>query len=225
MGVALFRVVGSILIALCMGASTASARPQVDWERGLLVATAAAPADLRSPTTQLARVKAERIAIKRCSALLRKAASSLPMASGKTAGASLGETLVSAEIGLIPLKTDQGSDGSVVVTMALPIDRLRTLHVGADRPAKAAQATPILVDARSLKIAPTIGVGVEVEGAVYHGPVLFFRDETSARALLGNAVHAVRAKSAKLGVLRLKDGFKADTSGVPLVVVLYSQSQ
>jgi hypothetical protein len=220
------------------GRSVAKANTRVDWERGLLIASAAAPADLRSPTTDLARVKAERVATKRCSALLRAAAAALPMASGKTVGAVLGNSLADASIGLISLATDHGSDGSVVVTMALPIDRLRTLRFGSDSPVTVSAGqdsganAPLFVDARSSKIVPSVGLGITLGTATYRGPVVFYSDEVAARAgaRLGNDLPLQKAKGLKAGVLTLAgsadaDSADADIAGAPLVVVLYSESR
>jgi len=228
-----FCVLGVVLMVLGGGVSIAKANTRVDWERGLLIATAAAPADLRSPTTELARVKAERVATKRCSALLRDAAAVLPMASGKTVGAALGDSLAGASIGLISLTTDHGSDGSVVVTMALPIDRLRTLRFGSDSPvldstaSKSTANAPLFVDARASKLVPSVGLGVTIGTVTYRGPVLFFRDEVAARtgAHLGKETQLQKAKGLKAGVVGLAGTADADISGAPLVVVLYSESR
>ncbi len=222
---------GVVLIVLGLGSSDVQAKPRVDWERGLLIASAAAPSDLRAPTTELARVKAERIATKRCEVLLRQAAAALPMASGKTAARVLGDELKSAKFSLIPLKTDHGSDGSVVVTMALPIDRLRTLHFGPSSPAAAdaTQAQAIFVDARGLKLVPGVGLGIEVQGEAYHGPVVFFNDEAAATAATtaGSGMQKaapLKATSVKRGIVTIENADTLEIAGVPLVVVLYSET-
>ena len=225
-----FCGLGVVLIVLGLGFGDVQAKPRVDWERGLLIASAAAPSDLRAPTTELARVKAERVATKRCAALLREAAAALPMASGKTAARILGDTLKSAEISFIPLKNDHGSDGSVVVTMALPIDRLRTLHFGPSTPAAAvSQALPIFVDARALKLVPGVGLGVEIQGVAYHGPVVFFNDEAAATAAAtaGSGMQKatpLKATSVKRGIVTIENADTLEIAGVPLVVVLYSEA-
>ena len=230
-----FCVLSVVLMVLGGGVAVAKANTRIDWERGLLIATAAAPADLRSPTTELARVKAERVATKRCSALLREAAAGLPMASGKTVGAALGDSLAGASIGLISLTTDHGSDGSVVVTMALPIDRLRTLRFGADSPvlespgsdSTAGENAALFIDARTSKLVPSVGLGVKLGTVTYRGPVLFFSDEVAARsgAKLGKDTQLQKAKGLKAGVVNLRGTANADISGAPLVVVLYSESR
>ncbi len=201
-------------------AGSVKAEPVVDWQRGLVVASAGAPADLRAPTTELARVKAERVAKARCRKELRKAASGLrPSEGGKWA------LPAGTQLGLITMGTDQGSDGSVVVTMALPIDRLRTIRYGADVPREApSTAPPLVVDASAIKLKPGVGLGIRANGATLRPPIRFVTSAREAAKLAPKASKAVDATGHKEGVLQLPATVQdAALRSASLVVVIYSE--
>ncbi|MCP4444696.1 MAG: hypothetical protein GY811_05025 [Myxococcales bacterium] len=219
----------AVLLCTTFGARASQAQARVDWQRGILVASAAAPADLRAPSTELARVKAERVALKRCREKLRKAAAALPTASGKSVAVALGKPLADLDLGFITLVTDQGSDGSVVVRMGLPIDGLRARVFGPDAPlAEVVASAPVFVDARKTKLVPSVGLVVEAGGTQYRGATLFFTEETVARAdaRVGKGATLVAAKKIKSGVLTIDQAHAEERFAErPLLVVLYSEAR
>jgi len=228
MGVAARLALACLLLLALGGDSRAETR--IDWEQGLLIATAAAPADLRSPNTQLARVKANRVARQRCYQKLRLAAEKLVTASGASVQKQLGKRLPEMGLGLMLLGSDQGSDGSVVVRMALPLDSLRGRLYGPDSPRSEPLANQpvLLVDARKLSLHPSLGTLLKAGETKYRGPVLFFASEKRARAeaRVGAKTPLIVAKSVKHGMLALSG---ADTPGLlearPLVVIIYKESK
>lgn len=229
---AIGRGLRTATLALCMLGSVesvASAETRFDWSRGLVIASVGAPADLRAPNPELARVKAERIASKRCRKALLGLAASLPLASGKTVGSKLGSALESAPLAFVSIDSDQGSDGSVVVTMALAVDSLRAELYGADEPVPVElQAPPVFVDARKLSMAPSVGIVIRSDGVEYRGPTLFFHDEDVARKDAGLAKDAIlhKAKTMKRGVIEIEgESLAKRFAGKPLVVVLTKEKR
>ncbi len=229
MGIAILRIAAALGLVVVL-ASDVSADAKVDWQRGLLIASCAAPADLRAPNPDLARVKAERVAKKRCADVLRSAASQLPVVSGKSVERVLGEPLSEQDIATMMLDADQGSDGSVVVRMALGIDAVRALLYKADRPLKEAPALapPLIIDARSLKVTPALGYAVGDGNTTYRGPTLFFLDEASARAdtRVGEVASIITPKNVSAGTFVLDDAkLRAMQSTRSLLVILYSEAR
>ncbi len=227
MGVILVRIAA----ALCLVASLASdvrAEVKVDWQRGLLIASCAAPADLRAPNPDLARVKAERVAKKRCTEALRKAAGELSAVSGNSVEASLGEAL--PEMATMMLGADQGSDGSVVVRMALGIDALRAQLYKMDVPLKTAPVltSPLIIDARSLKVTPAVGYAVGAGKATYRGPTLFFQEELVARSdeRVGEGPTLIKPESVRKGTFQVDNArVRTMQNTRPLIIILYSVAQ
>src|SRR5688572_8785409 len=125
-------------IAVSMTA-TAAAQPvvrdlgdgaRVDWTRGLLVARGAAAGDLRAPSPAVARLAAERRARQAARDQLRALAAAIPTGDGKKLGAPDGAAAARLDAALgrtIDLTTDYGTDGSVVLTCALPLEALRVV--------------------------------------------------------------------------------------------------
>ena len=197
---------------------------KVDWSRGLLIAKGAASGDLRSPNREMARVKAERQARKRCQATLLSQAPRLAKAGGgdfQDKSAAIGDSL------MLTLHTDFGTDGSVVVTMAFPVDRMRAAAFAPDEVVRAtAAANPIVIDARKLLLKPAVGYLLSDGKESYRGPTLFFRDLKEARSSLklGDEA-ALMARSLKAGTLRIPDHSLKNNAGLPLVVILWSRGK
>ena len=125
---------------------------------------------------------------------------------------SAGAQDASLESAVFELNTDYGTDGSVVVEMALPLDALRALAYGPD----ALQTTPIdgpsalLIDARASGVKPALGYLLRGPSGEYRGPTLFFTSEKDARK------HAGVGKQAPL--LLAKAGTKQDRKGGAILV-------
>jgi hypothetical protein len=206
-----FSTLAIVFLALVAGASSAHGdRTRVDWERGLLIGRGIAVGDLRSPSRQLARVKAERQAKDQCRKLLLKSVSGMPWAEvGKGGEASQHDSLVSA---VFELHTDYGTDGSVVVEMALPLDALRALAYGPDalEPDPSDGPSALLIDARASGVKPALGYLLRGQSGDYRGPTLFFTSEKDARK------HAGVGKEAPL--LVAKAGSKQDRKGGAILV-------
>ncbi len=210
------------LACLCLYQSRAHAQEtHVDWQRGLLLARAAVPGDLSSPSREMARVKAERQARERCRSKLLAAQAKLPLAGG------LRRTAI--EDDSWPLATtaiDYGMDGSVVVEMALPLDALRTIFAGPDAPTALGNTGPqaLIIDARKHKLSPAIGFSISDDKTEYRGPTLFFVDEESARndARIGKGATILAANALHAGVLRVPEGALAELlQARPLVIILH----
>lgn len=213
--VALLSVVGLAVPGLAQ-----AQEPNIDWQRGLLVARTAVPGDLGAPNREMARIKAERQARARCRATLRVALKDVPTAPGLKASALPDDALP-----LLSLATDYGMDGSVVIEMALPLDALRTLY-GAGDPLvgpDAAGPAALIIDARRLPLKRAVGYAIGDGDVSYRGPSLFFADEDTARqdGRIGKSVKILVASSAKAGTIRVPSGaLKGLLDAQPLVVIL-----
>lgn len=228
MGVArIFRRSACIvaLLIFAMPALAKAEKPGIDWQRGLLVARAAVPGDLGAPSREMARIKAERQARARCRAALFVAMQSVPLAPGLSA-----EPLSEESLPLLPLATDYGMDGSVVIEMAMPLDALRTLYAAADPIVAPGASGPevLLIDARGLRLARAVGYELGDGDSSYRGPSLFFADEDSARqdVRIGKQSKMLVASSAREGRIRVPQGALKGLLGVqPLVIILTGPDQ
>lgn len=227
------KLAALVALLMCFVPATAAAeRTRVDWQRGLLIARGIAVGDLRSPSRQLARVKAERQAKERCRKLLLATVGSIGTASGKkTAVAARGaDTLLSLADSILPLHTDYGTDGSVVVEMALPLDALRALLHGPDplQSETLEGPTALLIDVRSLRVKPALGYLLDDGTDRYRGPTLFFTDEKAARAdrRIGKRAALLLPKKSSAGVLRLEPGaLQSLLAARPLVAILWKEGK
>lgn len=93
----------------------------VDWQRGVLEASASAAADLYAASVEVARLKAERLARTRAEERLRRALTALRSDARLVArlgpSGPAGLDIRSAELRLI----EYGSNGSVVLRLSLPL--------------------------------------------------------------------------------------------------------
>lgn len=205
--------------------------PRLDWSRGLLIGTGISVGDLRSPTRQLARVKAERQAKTRCRASLMQGLAQIPGAKGQKVKTVLGKryqkVIHSLSEVVFPLDTDYSSDGSVVVTMALPLDALRSALYGADALESDLPGPQVLlVDARKSSLKPRVGVSISDGEASYQGPTLFFRDAKAAQAKWLGDGEGILANRFSAGVLRVAPGtLKGKIQSRPLVLILYTEAK
>jgi hypothetical protein len=182
---------GAIVVSLGAGA-------EVDWTRGLLIATGAAAGDLRAPSPEVARVKAERQARDAARTRLRRLARDLALADGRELGAALHgdveERFDRALDQLVDQQIEHASDGSVVLATALPLEAARAAVYGASEPASAEGPTAIVIEAgRHLK-RPAIGVKLAAGDERYAGPTVF---ASRSDSLPGERIGArpIRAKA------------------------------
>lgn len=210
--------------------SARAERTQVDWQRGLLVARGIAVGDLRSPSRQLARVKAERQAKAQCRALLLKAVGAVRwVQEDKRPKAERTATL---DPSIFALQTDYGTDGSVVVKMALPLDAMRALVYGPDSIEASSLEGPaaLIIDARALGVKPALGFQLSDGGAEYRGPTLFFTSEKEARARSGIGKDApllvAKSGASDRGTILLKAGaLDSVLAARPLVAILWKSGK
>lgn len=195
---------GAVVTSLGPGA-------EVDWTRGLLIATGAAAGDLRAPSPELARLKAERQARDAAREELRRLARDLNLADGRELGAALeGEAKARFERALeavVDERVEHASDGSVVLAAALPLEAARAALSGASPPAGAGGErgpTAIVVDAgRHLK-RPALGVKLAAGSERYAGPTVFAtRSEAVGPDRLGERPVRAKATSYRGGALHL----------------------
>jgi hypothetical protein len=223
-------------MAIALVAAVAAAAPvttkvagaDVDWTRGLVITHAVAPADRRSPSPAVARSGARRAAEDRGRLQLAAAARALPWAAGGTVGEAVDDkgvapALEAAVARAAVTAADYLTDGSVRVTMALPVEAVRQALDGPRAVAAGATVdgavTAVVVDARGAKVAPAVGLAV---GEV-RGPVLVARAKPPA-AVLGAKVVTVKATAARAGTLAVAGPHAADAKaaieGGALVVIL-----
>jgi hypothetical protein len=184
----------------------------VDWTRGVLVATGAAAGDLRSPSSELARVKAERQARDAARTRLRRLARELPLADGRELGAAIeGEAerrLDRALAALLDEEVEHASDGSVVLAAALPLEAARAAVFG---PSSAPDAsggergpTALLVDPGKHLRRPVLGLKLAAGKERYAGPTVFATNtDVLGPDRLGARPVKVRASSFRGGALHL----------------------
>src|SRR5262245_1388952 len=146
----------ALALLLVLAAAPAAAETRVDWAAGTLTVTAVGIADLRAPSTEIARIGAERAATARATEELRRAARELPLAGGGTLGdaADADKDLaakLAAVVDAVKPDLDRQSDGSVRLRASLPLARLHALVLGVSPP-EADAGEPLVVDARKLKI-------------------------------------------------------------------------
>jgi hypothetical protein len=223
---------GAVVVSLGPGA-------EVDWTRGLLIATGAAAGDLRAPSPELARLKAERQARDAARDELRRLARDLHMADGRELGAALeGEAKARFERALeavIDERVDHASDGSVVLAAALPLEAARAALSGASPPAGAEGErgpTAIVVDAGHHLKRPALGVKLAAGSERYAGPTVFAtRSDAVGPDRLGERPVRAKATSYRGGALHLSGDDAAENlagaraAGALVVVELPAQGR
>jgi hypothetical protein len=184
---------------------------RVDWTRGLLIATGAAAGDLRAPSAELARLKAERQARDAARTQLRRHARDLALADGRELGAAL-EGKAEARFdraleSILDERVEHASDGSVVLTAALPLESVRAAVFGPSPPASAGSEegpTAIVVDAGRHLDRPALGVKLAAGAERYAGPTVFAaRSEAIGPDRLGGRPVQVKAVDYRGGALHL----------------------
>ena len=186
---------------------------QLDWTRGLLVARGAAAGDLRAPSPNVARLGAERGARDAARTRLRDLAMRTPLAGGGTVGQALKKDAAAASRldraleATIDLDVDLGTDGSVVLRTALPLEAVRAaLHGPSPMPvgAPADAPTALVVTGARLPGGPALGLAISAGPERYAGPTLFLaRPPQAGDPRIGERPVRVRAGKASGGAIEL----------------------
>ncbi len=209
----------------------------VDWSRGLMVEVGAAAADMSAPSAAVARVAAERVARSRAHAALHRQALAVVFADGTEVARAAGDGAARARLdralaAAIDLDVTYASDGSTMVTAALPLEALRLAVVGAPAPppprgADAAPPTAFVVDARATTARPALAMEIAVEGEAYVGPTVFFTTPARAQSDPRLAARSLRARATSFSAGRLtlvglerKDLVAGRQAGALVVVVV-----
>ena len=179
-----------------------------DWTLGLVVASGESAADLRAPSPQIARVKAERRARSRARDRLLEKIRSLPLAEGDIGRRLDADRALATRIQQLVEdasvhELDYASDGSVVLQLSVPLHALERALAGAGgrdvgrSPAADPAKAPATVIVRAGKhvTRPRLGLRLAITGRHYSGPIAYHRSmkdaladkRVSARVL---AVHA-----------------------------------
>jgi hypothetical protein len=232
----MLRLLVGMMVTLVATSSAAApvttkvAGVDVDWTRGVAIAHAVAPADRRAPSPAVARSGARRAAEDRGRGMLAATARALPWAAGGTVGDAVDERGDAGKAALERVvaraavtAADYLTDGSVRVTMALPIEAVRQAIDGAREVAAGAAVdgdavTAVVVDARGVKVPAAVGLAIGDE----RGAVVVAHARPSA-AVLGSRVLAVKATAVKAGRIAVAgqgDAVAAAVKAGALVVVL-----
>ena len=211
---------------------------EINWTRGLVIASRGASADLRAPTATIASVKAVRTAREKATADAAAAAAALPWVGAKSSKSSMSELAATLLIDAVVLKRTRTSDGSAIVSVGIPIESVRRARAGQTAqaiPSARSDVTALVVtvgsgakgalnaEAIGSKIWPAIGWAVAVDKLVYSGPVLFARRRPGAE-VLGKRPLTVAATAVSNGVISVAPEQKAALESAigarALVVVL-----
>jgi hypothetical protein len=216
---------------------TTPGSPRIDWRRGLLLARAGAPADLRTPSARVARVGSERRARESARSALATAALTVPLASGTPlAGALSADPAARARLDraiarALDVSVDWSTDGSTMVTAGLPLEAIRLALTGPPAPPVAADTAPtaLVIDARALAPKPALGWTLSAGAERYAGPTIFHTDaaEADADPRLGPRPRKGTASKAAAGVIELVDftDLAAARKAGALVVILLPSSK
>jgi len=178
-----------LVLLLCSFVPIAHADTTVDWAAGRIAVTAAAAADLRAPSPQIARVAAERSARGRARGQLLVAVRTLPWAGGGTLGQRADadpEVLRALDLAVDGADTDElriQSDGSVVVRLGTSLDALVGLTPTTESPR-------LVVDGKG-HVKPALGYRLVAGDESYVGPLRFGRggrSRTSVTRVKGDEV-------------------------------------
>ncbi len=180
----------------------------IDWTRGMLVARGEAAADLRAPSPKVARIKAQRQARQKAQERLLTLARTVHVGAQTVGSHARTDSRVTERIKraagqAMELSTDYSSDGSVVLTLGLPLESLRRALTGTSRRVTAVpssdtrqSATAVIIDARGAIPHPSLGLDVVAEKHRASGPTVFHYtiDNALTDSRAGDRVLIARAK-------------------------------
>ena len=140
----------------------------VDWSHGVITARGVGPADRHAPSPAVARDAARVRAENAARAARTAAAKQLP---GVEPRALADDALARAVARATVASMDLGTDGSVTVSLALPVEAVRVAIAGPRRAEPATGDAPpaVIVDATALAVTPALGLAI----GGWTGPVLF----------------------------------------------------
>jgi hypothetical protein len=179
---------------------------------------------LRAPSPAIAGVAAERLAREAARDRAAARARQLRLAGGGTVGDRVGADAAArrrferAVTQALDLSVDRGSDGSVVVTAGLALERVRTAVADgppgpvAPGPGAASAPSAVVIDAADVLDAPALGLAVAVDAERYAGPTVFWRSSDAAAAdpRLGPTPVRVAARRVSAGAVQLAPGGEVD---------------
>ncbi len=209
---------GLLVSLLCFCASNANADvvtsiagAKANWTRGLLMAKAAAAADLLAPRVEVARVKATRQARARAIAIVKKAAKKM----GHRGTITTDHTIVADRLWT--------SDGSTVLSVAVPITLLRS---GPEVSfSNTVESSALVIDARGSKAKPSLAFRLQAGEVIAAGPIIFHNNEKEwlADLRVGESPLRVKKTASQTSVLKIEEKsevLEALRSGVPCFVLL-----
>jgi hypothetical protein len=190
----------ALTVSIALGAGVAHADTvDVDWARGLVVATATGVADRHAPSPAVARGTAKRVAEDLAKKQIVAKLPAIPLASG-TLGEKLKDAQVKARVdravdAAISLAAEPETDGAWKVTLAVPIEALRMAMTGSRLVDPKGDGDPAIVVVDGVGAKPAIGWKV---GTLAAATLWVDKPPTWAK----DAPH-VHAKSAKHGTIEL----------------------
>ena len=172
----------------------------VDWSRGLVIATGIGVADRHAPSPAVARGTAKRVAEDAAKKLVAAKLPALPLAGGGTLGDKLKDAALKARIdravdAAIAVAAEPETDGAWKVTLAVPIEALRVALAEPRAVDAKGDAGPAVVVVEGVAAKPAIGWKI---GALAAATV--WADKPPAWA---KDAPRVRAKSVKHGAIEL----------------------
>jgi hypothetical protein len=190
----------ALTVSIALGAAVAHADTvDIDWARGLVVATATGVADRHAPSPAVARGTAKRVAEDLAKKQIAAKLPTIPLASG-TLGEKLKDAQVKARVdraldAAISLAAEPETDGAWKVTLAVPIEALRMAATGSRLVDAKGDSDPAVVIVDGVGAKPAIGWKVGTLAAA-----TLWVDKPPAWAKDAPHVHA---KSAKHGTIEL----------------------
>jgi hypothetical protein len=205
----------SLLVLLA--ASTASAKPTVDWAKGLVTAEGIGIADRHAPNPAVARGTSRRGAEDAARAQLAQALGALPVAAGGTVADRAADPAVKARLDravaqAIAVAAQPETDGAWRVTMAVPIEAIRQALDAGPRTVTTGDREPAVVVVDGVTAMPAIGWTV---GTTHAATVWVAAPPAWAK----DAPH-VKATAAKGGAIELATPAGSDAT---LYVIVMAQ--
>jgi len=136
-----------------------TAHADVDWAKGLVIATAAGVADRHAPSPSVARGTSRRGAEDAAKKLLAAEVAKLPLAAGGTvAGQTAAKDRIARAVdAALTIDAEPETDGSWRVTLAVPIEAVRVAIAGPRALDPKGDAGPPVVVVDGVKAKPSVG--------------------------------------------------------------------
>lgn len=185
-------------------------RATIDWTLGIIVATGEAAADIRAPSPGIARVKAERQAREKAHERLKRMVQTVPVGSRTVAWHERADKRVTERVQKAIADAndesiDYSSDGSVVLTAQISLERLRHAVRKTTPPANISPppddtTSAVIIDASAVLDTPILDLRIETGTGRLSGRTVFHHSMTRARAdkRAGERVLTVTATSVRV---------------------------